>query len=1175
MSQNAHGHASIEGFSEDHSLNSKHLSNQPIALFTNDGKHWIHPKREPFSWNTYVEKPEYEIKKIVIGNLDFGNENNRPEVKIPDDFAICFPAVTHLYLWRIKDLEAIPELPLSLECLDIRGCEQLNRIQSLPSNLKTLVIEDCPLARVTGNYHDQFSQLTDASFRGCPKISPAFFEAVQSNASCMRRIDLSDCPQLASIASWPSSLERIELNLCEGLTSLAATWPPNLKRLGLRESNRVESLPASFPEKLQYLDLCGTRSLQELPRIPAGLRTLILFGSGVNLPASLFGENCSTNVAGPVQAYLNELDRDSNLNLESPVDDEIKVILLGESRCGKTSLARRLVDDRFDETEDSTHGIQLWETKINIPSIDSQSGPKEATLHIWDFAGQDIYHNTHRLFLQSDAIFLICQTFHGDGHDLKSDAESQNPEFESDDFRRNLNYWQEFVASLGDAPGTNKPPPVLIVNTKYDRDSEPGSATQTKALPGSVNLSAKNPNIGFDQLRQWLSSEIAKILSPSQRKKLGTRPMAVKRFLQRIKDRNQRAITESQKKGYRIAPPRPCIPRTYFDRLVIKICGCGHYAENPSLLLDFFHKSGFVYFNELQMPNQIILDQRWSIEGIYTVFHRQRCWQQLKDRRGRFTASDLGNWAWNEQGYNSDEQAIFLEFMKACDICFTLLTRQDSGKPETCYLTPSALRRADEVQREAEDHRLGIAKTGESIVLEDSSLSRSSITQLLIQLGQKWRRAPLFWRWGAQFQSYRQGDWITSLTFVHLDWQPRAEDSYGGKLTFTQYGPDHSFLRAILKQCRDLIGFHGVRRDIESKLSVLEKLDVPDDTSPSPSRGHRALFDPDTIDAHSPTEPQATAVEISISFAGDGQDPNLRWEELPDDSIEKWPRALATTLRRMQFKVDEYRSEQQRNYANRASDRAKFLNFLMSRDYIIVFLSWKYYESEWCMYEFMKVLERMPPDGTLDTNQARLATFSEAIFSQSVHAGEVAQRQRRFKIYWETKLDEFAKRLKRDIQSDSNRKLWQPMDLICKLLPNAISAPLRRISTPTISDREIYSKYVCSDEFAHKPWMDLVANKQRFEGLIKKLQNWSIERIALTPTPDELTKWTEEIAQFTKSSKVLVYFAKRALHANQHTRAIQLYLEAISSETDPDRKQDLLTSVSDNDLNFLRKMAQG
>jgi len=45
------------------------------------------------------------------------------------------------------------------------------------------------------------------------------------------------------------------------------------------------------------------------------------------------------------------------------VDRDLKVILLGNGRVGKTSLVKRLVANDFDPHEVSTHGIQMttWE----------------------------------------------------------------------------------------------------------------------------------------------------------------------------------------------------------------------------------------------------------------------------------------------------------------------------------------------------------------------------------------------------------------------------------------------------------------------------------------------------------------------------------------------------------------------------------------------------------------------------------------------------------------------------------------------------------------------------------------------------------------------------------------------------------------------------------------------
>jgi len=79
-----------------------------------------------------------------------------------------------------------------------------------------------------------------------------------------------------------------------------------------------------------------------------------------------------------------------------------KVVLLGEGTVGKTSLAHRLIEDKY-VVKDRTHGMNVWPLELQLPpdaTID-----REALL--WDLAGQEDYRLIHRLFLGETALALL------------------------------------------------------------------------------------------------------------------------------------------------------------------------------------------------------------------------------------------------------------------------------------------------------------------------------------------------------------------------------------------------------------------------------------------------------------------------------------------------------------------------------------------------------------------------------------------------------------------------------------------------------------------------------------------------------------------------------------------------------------------------------------------------
>lgn len=79
-----------------------------------------------------------------------------------------------------------------------------------------------------------------------------------------------------------------------------------------------------------------------------------------------------------------------------------KIVLLGEGSVGKTSLAHRLMDDKY-VVKDRTHGMNVW--PLDLPLPPDTTVEREALL--WDLAGQEDYRLVHRLFLNDTALALL------------------------------------------------------------------------------------------------------------------------------------------------------------------------------------------------------------------------------------------------------------------------------------------------------------------------------------------------------------------------------------------------------------------------------------------------------------------------------------------------------------------------------------------------------------------------------------------------------------------------------------------------------------------------------------------------------------------------------------------------------------------------------------------------
>ena len=79
---------------------------------------------------------------------------------------------------------------------------------------------------------------------------------------------------------------------------------------------------------------------------------------------------------------------------------EIKMILLGESGVGKTSIIKRYLHDKFDLNETSTLSMNYVGKIIEIKG-------QKIQLNIWDTIGQEKYRSISKLFLNETKIVML------------------------------------------------------------------------------------------------------------------------------------------------------------------------------------------------------------------------------------------------------------------------------------------------------------------------------------------------------------------------------------------------------------------------------------------------------------------------------------------------------------------------------------------------------------------------------------------------------------------------------------------------------------------------------------------------------------------------------------------------------------------------------------------------
>lgn len=100
--------------------------------------------------------------------------------------------------------------------------------------------------------------------------------------------------------------------------------------------------------------------------------------------------------------YFDNLEKEKAVNLAPFINKEVKLILAGNSNAGKSTLVKYLTDGVIDKNIPSTHWMEIknWEN----PFPDK---PQIENIRIFDFGGQEYYHDTHYLFFTNNTAYIL------------------------------------------------------------------------------------------------------------------------------------------------------------------------------------------------------------------------------------------------------------------------------------------------------------------------------------------------------------------------------------------------------------------------------------------------------------------------------------------------------------------------------------------------------------------------------------------------------------------------------------------------------------------------------------------------------------------------------------------------------------------------------------------------
>ena len=458
----------------------------------------------------------------------------------------------------------------------------------------------------------------------------------------------------------------------QDLTPLAALTA--LQKLDCSWTRVQDLTPLAALTALQSLR-CNNCNLSRIPKdfwFKASLESVYLHETKIpGIPAEVMSKDWNVNCLASLRAHL------TDLNAGASELHDVKLMVLGNGRVGKTQICRRLRGENYDVEVSSTHGISV--STAPLPDTDKSLS---ALLHIWDFGGQDIYHGTHALFMRTRSIFLLVWA-----------SEIENSDTYAHDgmlFRNHpLTYWLASVRHFGGAEN-----PVLLTQTRCDRPEDdarklpvPDDAVHGfKFCTTLLHYSALN-NRGRAALEEALRDAVSWLREHQGISTVGSGRLRVQRRLEALRDADRNIAPEQRRY------------RTLTQEHFRQICEEEGGVSSPDFLLEYLHNTGLVFYRQGLFHNRIILDQGWALDAVYAVFHREKSYKQLRWGKGRFTRSLLQLLVWEE--YTKEEQELFLSMMESCGICFVHRKGDAKGETETEYIAPELLPERAEIDRKS------------------------------------------------------------------------------------------------------------------------------------------------------------------------------------------------------------------------------------------------------------------------------------------------------------------------------------------------------------------------------------------------------------------------------------------------------------------------------------------
>lgn len=542
-----------------------------------------------------------ELKELAsLSKLEYFNisENNIKELKeLENTYSLLQLDISHNNITKLKGLENLSNLQhfdISYnKIVELRGLENLYSLQHFNISYNS-IIELKGLINLSSLQHFNISHNDITELKGLEYlIELRHFDIYNNQISELKGLDNLTFLQYFIISSNQIS----ELKGLENLISLAYFG------IGYNQIRELKGLDTLINLKEIYLfgnqitELRGLEHLVNLEKISlwgneiTNIRPLKRFIEKKENPFKiLFKENIekweiaiSNNSLSSPPIDIIEQGNDAILewfDANKEFFNEVKVLLIGDAKTGKTSLWRCLKEGICKPDEEQTDGIIIEPFSFkDLKTFQDYPSLHEAKAYFWDFGGQEVMSATHLFFMTHRSIYLVLLEAR---KDQKADEQ--------------LRELMEQVKNFG---GNSQ---VIVVVNKIDlnRGFSLDSQVLQKDYPQikAILYVSCQDNENINAVKQALAKAIPK--TALYETKIDVRWKAIKEELQQ----------QTNKVHY--------LSETNFMQVCEKH-GLSKASEQLSAIT-FLHDLGILlHFEQLDLSEYFVLEPYWVTTGVYQI----------------------------------------------------------------------------------------------------------------------------------------------------------------------------------------------------------------------------------------------------------------------------------------------------------------------------------------------------------------------------------------------------------------------------------------------------------------------------------------------------------------------------------------------------------------------------